>query len=168
MDQPELEKEVRRLFRYDSEAIDVKWEVLTEDEKPLTDAGQTSGHIQSSGTVTNADGVLNDTSVAMDIGMICMPLFSFCFSIWVHVKKSQPSASQTLDTGCLLEASGEVFHNLHDNKLQLYLSVPSLLTLTLGPGDKGIRTAFHSYVFFQVMLHLLPHGCETAVWKQNN
>lgn len=79
MDQPELEKEVRRLFRYDSEAFDVKWEVLTEDEKPLTDAGQTSGHIQSSGTVTNADGELrlNDTSVAMDIGMICMPFFFF-------------------------------------------------------------------------------------------
>ena len=62
MDQPELEKEVRRLFRIDAEAIDVKWEVLTEDEKPLSDAGQTSGHIHSSGTITN------ETPASLDVG----------------------------------------------------------------------------------------------------
>nr|KAG5685845.1 hypothetical protein BaRGS_014305 [Batillaria attramentaria] len=69
MDQPELEKEVRRLFRYDAEAIDVKWEVLAEDEKPLSDADQTSGHVEASGTVTNAGGSLRrtDTSVSMDV-----------------------------------------------------------------------------------------------------
>nr|KAG5686542.1 hypothetical protein BaRGS_001543 [Batillaria attramentaria] len=69
MDQPELEKEVRRLFRYDAEAIDVKWEVLAEDEKPLSDADQTSGHVEASGTVTNTGGSLRrtDTSVSMDV-----------------------------------------------------------------------------------------------------
>ena len=30
-DQPDIEKEVRRLFRQDCEAIDVKWEVVIED-----------------------------------------------------------------------------------------------------------------------------------------
>jgi transcription initiation factor TFIID subunit 7 len=71
MDQPELEKEVRRLFRYDAEAIDVKWEVLTIDEKPVTDAGQTSGHIQSSGAMSGSGGGLrrNDaSSMSMDVG----------------------------------------------------------------------------------------------------
>lgn len=79
MDQPELEKEVRRLFRYDAEAIDVKWEVLTEDEKPLSDSGQTSGHIQASGTVTNTGGTLRrtDTSLSMDVG----ELLKFCYLI---------------------------------------------------------------------------------------
>lgn len=69
MDQPELEKEVRRLFRYDAEAIDVKWEVLAEDEKPLSDADQTSGHVEASGTVTNTGGSLRrtDTSVSLDV-----------------------------------------------------------------------------------------------------
>ena len=61
MDQPELEKEVRRLFRSDAEAINVKWEVLTEDEKPLTDAGNTSGQVQASGTVSGK------TDMSMDI-----------------------------------------------------------------------------------------------------
>ncbi|XP_076467895.1 transcription initiation factor TFIID subunit 7-like [Babylonia areolata] len=70
MDQPELEKEVRRLFRFDAEAIDVKWEVLTEDEKPVgNDAGQTSGHIQSSGAIASTSGLNrnNDQSVSMDV-----------------------------------------------------------------------------------------------------
>ncbi|RUS87236.1 hypothetical protein EGW08_004988 [Elysia chlorotica] len=39
MDQPEVEKEVRRLFRYDSEAIDVKYEIIVDDEKSLSDSG---------------------------------------------------------------------------------------------------------------------------------
>ena len=30
-EQPDVEKEVRRLFRMDCEAIDVKWEVVMED-----------------------------------------------------------------------------------------------------------------------------------------
>lgn len=79
MDQPELEKEVRRLFRYDAEAIDVKWEVLTEDEKPLMDEGQTSGHIQSSGSVTNDGMRRNDASVSMDIGKIRVPVLLCSF-----------------------------------------------------------------------------------------
>jgi hypothetical protein len=33
MEQPDIEKEVKRLFRQDAEAIDVKWELLTEEEK---------------------------------------------------------------------------------------------------------------------------------------
>merc|ERR1712018_30837 len=32
LDEPEIEKEVKRLFRTDSEAADVKWELLTEEE----------------------------------------------------------------------------------------------------------------------------------------
>ncbi|KAK3740747.1 hypothetical protein RRG08_048989 [Elysia crispata] len=39
MDQPEVEKEVRRLFRYDSEAIEVKYEIIIDDEKSLSDSG---------------------------------------------------------------------------------------------------------------------------------
>ena len=34
---PEIEKEVKRLFRMDNEAIDVKWEVVVEDEKSSQD-----------------------------------------------------------------------------------------------------------------------------------
>jgi len=32
LDEPEIEKEVKRLFRTDNEAVDVKWELLTEEE----------------------------------------------------------------------------------------------------------------------------------------
>ncbi|ESP00118.1 hypothetical protein LOTGIDRAFT_97308, partial [Lottia gigantea] len=31
LDQPEIEKEVKRLFRYDAEAIDVKWEIIRDE-----------------------------------------------------------------------------------------------------------------------------------------
>ena len=34
-----MEKEVRRLFRYDSEAIEVKYEIIIDDEKSLSDSG---------------------------------------------------------------------------------------------------------------------------------
>lgn len=36
-DQPDIEKEVKKLLRQDSEAIDVKWEVVIEEEKPSAD-----------------------------------------------------------------------------------------------------------------------------------
>ena len=39
MDQPEVEKEVRRLFRYDAEAIDVKYEIIMDDEKVMDSVG---------------------------------------------------------------------------------------------------------------------------------
>ena len=32
LDEPEIEKEVKRLFRNDNEAVNVKWELMTEDE----------------------------------------------------------------------------------------------------------------------------------------
>lgn len=38
-EQPDIEKEVKQLFRMDNEAIDVKWEVVVEEEKPENQAG---------------------------------------------------------------------------------------------------------------------------------
>ena len=38
-EQPDIEKEVKRLFRMDNEAIDVKWEVVVEEEKPENQNG---------------------------------------------------------------------------------------------------------------------------------
>lgn len=38
-EQPDIEKEVKRLFRADNEAIDVKWEVVVEEEKPENQSG---------------------------------------------------------------------------------------------------------------------------------
>ena len=32
LDEPEIEKEVKRLFRNDNEAVNVKWQLLTEEE----------------------------------------------------------------------------------------------------------------------------------------
>ncbi|XP_013405693.1 transcription initiation factor TFIID subunit 7 [Lingula anatina] len=44
---PDIEKEVKRLFRTDNEAVDVKWEVVTEEEEEdkqvVTESGQTQG-----------------------------------------------------------------------------------------------------------------------------
>lgn len=60
MEQPDIEKEVKRLFRTDAEAIDVKWEVVTEDEKPLDGSVQIPDNIQISGTVSASQLLLDD------------------------------------------------------------------------------------------------------------
>lgn len=69
MEQPDIEKEVKRLFRMDAEAIDVKWEVITEDDKPLNDSsGQPQTVVEVSGS-TSDDRPLQrtDTSTTLDM-----------------------------------------------------------------------------------------------------
>lgn len=60
MEQPDIEKEVKRLFRTDADAIDVKWEVITEEEK-----SESSGQM----TVSKSKGSSlkrTDTSTSLD------------------------------------------------------------------------------------------------------
>ncbi|CAL1526850.1 unnamed protein product [Lymnaea stagnalis] len=68
MDQPEVEKEVRRLFRYDSEAIDVKYEIIVDDEKSMSD----SGISQTLDAATSASGsqthlMRTETQTSLDV-----------------------------------------------------------------------------------------------------
>lgn len=60
MEQPDIEKEVKRLFRTDADAIDVKWEVITEEEKPES-SGQMS--VSKSG---GSNFKRTDTSTSLD------------------------------------------------------------------------------------------------------
>lgn len=58
MEQPDIEKEVKRLFRQDAEAIDVKWELLTEEEKSAASqskGGSEKPTIHRSDTTTSLD-----------------------------------------------------------------------------------------------------------------
>lgn len=61
---PEIEKEVKRLLRVDNEAVNVKWEVICEDEdqtKPTK--------ISSSGIVKGKrDNIDGNTSQSVDVG----------------------------------------------------------------------------------------------------
>ena len=54
LDEPEIEKEVKRLFRTDNEAVKVKFELLTEEE------------LNASKGVFGSDGKTGDTSVGAD------------------------------------------------------------------------------------------------------
>lgn len=63
MEQPDIEKEVKRLFRTDSEAISVKWELITEDDKNGPEKGDTSGAPGASGGFSRTD-----TAASLDIG----------------------------------------------------------------------------------------------------
>ena len=61
-DQPDIENEVRRLFRADNEAVDVKWELVYEQDEdtkqddseasmPLPNkTGAATGHVRSHAT----------------------------------------------------------------------------------------------------------------------
>ncbi|XP_052077412.1 transcription initiation factor TFIID subunit 7-like [Mytilus californianus] len=58
MEQPDIEKEVKRLFRQDAEAIDVKWELITEEDKASssqTKGGSDKPLIHRSDTTTSLD-----------------------------------------------------------------------------------------------------------------
>ncbi|KAH9523215.1 transcription initiation factor TFIID subunit 7 [Bulinus truncatus] len=68
MDQPEVEKEVRRLFRYDSEAIDVKYEIIVDDEKSMSDSG-TSQTQDAAASASNSQQHLSrtETQTSLDI-----------------------------------------------------------------------------------------------------
>lgn len=49
-EQPDIEKEVKRLFRQDNEAIDVKWEVVIEDSE-VQDPEHPEKHVLAQGTL---------------------------------------------------------------------------------------------------------------------
>ncbi|XP_046339954.1 transcription initiation factor TFIID subunit 7-like [Haliotis rufescens] len=71
IDQPETEKEVKRLFRYDAEAIDVQWEVITEEDKSNTQDNNSQGQgqvIEASGSFHKDESQMKrgDTSVSLD------------------------------------------------------------------------------------------------------
>ncbi|XP_041359040.1 transcription initiation factor TFIID subunit 7-like [Gigantopelta aegis] len=68
MDQPDIEKEVKRLFRYDAEAIDVKWEVIMEEDKTTSQNNQSSSVVEASGSIHKREGHMsrNDSSL-MDV-----------------------------------------------------------------------------------------------------
>ncbi|EGI57886.1 PREDICTED: transcription initiation factor TFIID subunit 7 isoform X1 [Acromyrmex echinatior] len=60
---PEIEKEVKRLLRVDNDAVNVKWEVICEDE----DTSKPS-KVSSSGTVkTKRDSINGNTSQSLDV-----------------------------------------------------------------------------------------------------
>lgn len=78
---PEIEKEVKRLLKVDNEAVNVKWEVICEDE----DLSKPS-KVSSSGTVkSKRDSADENMSQNVDIGeyacqfLFILAYFSNCF-----------------------------------------------------------------------------------------
>ncbi|XP_076277689.1 TATA-box binding protein associated factor 7 [Lasioglossum baleicum] len=60
---PEIEKEVKRLLRVDNEAVNVKWEVICEDEDQTKPS-----KVSSSGTVkTKRESINGNTSQSLDV-----------------------------------------------------------------------------------------------------
>ena len=61
LDEPEIEKEVKRLFRTDNEAVNVKWELLTEEELNASKGGAgAKGATESSVGADDLFGNLSD------------------------------------------------------------------------------------------------------------
>lgn len=71
-EQPDIEKEVKRLFRMDAEAIDVKWEVLTEEEKTLSESNSQNQIVEACGTAAPAEGNIypSENSIGLDIEQV--------------------------------------------------------------------------------------------------
>lgn len=79
MEQPDIEKEVKRLFRTDADAIDVKWEVITEEEKP-----ESSGQM----TVSKSKGSSlkrTDTSTSLDNYGTCSIFLSSFVRVFLDI-----------------------------------------------------------------------------------
>ncbi|KAK3600016.1 hypothetical protein CHS0354_012684 [Potamilus streckersoni] len=70
MEQPDIEKEVKRLFRTDAEAIDVKWEIVNDEEKSISDSGGQS-QVEISGSVSGGSRQLQriDTAASLDLAI---------------------------------------------------------------------------------------------------
>lgn len=68
MEQPDIEKEVKRLFRTDAEAINVKWEIIVEEEKPTADSSGQGGQTTMEGWVGGQSGQWNQNSGSLDYG----------------------------------------------------------------------------------------------------
>lgn len=70
-DQPDIENEVRRLFRADNEAVDVKWEIIYEqDDDTKQDDSEASMPLPSKTGVTNGPARSHATSTSVgEIGM---------------------------------------------------------------------------------------------------
>lgn len=69
-EQPDIEKEVKRLFRMDNEAIDVKWEVVIEEEKK-NNPDQTETQVLAQGGVSSMldiEGMPGSSGALGDIG----------------------------------------------------------------------------------------------------
>ena len=72
-DQPDIENEVRRLFRADNEAIDVKWEIIYEqDEDTKQDDSEASMPLPSKPGITADAGRSHTTGANVsEIGRSC-------------------------------------------------------------------------------------------------
>ncbi len=60
LDEPEIEKEVKRLFREDNEAIEVKWQLLTEEELTAGKGGSGEGRSDTNLGEQDLFGALSD------------------------------------------------------------------------------------------------------------
>lgn len=56
---PDIEKEVKRLFRTDNEAVDVKWEIVTDDDKSLMDGTAHGAGPSNDSSATNSPRILH-------------------------------------------------------------------------------------------------------------
>ena len=66
-DQPDIEKEVKRLFRMDNEAIDVKWDVVVEDDADQPGTGDSAAHPQQ--ILAHGD-VFNPLNSSANVGVV--------------------------------------------------------------------------------------------------
>lgn len=78
---PEIEKEVKRLLRSDNDAINVRWEVICEDED------QTKPNIvTSSGTVIGKRENINEGSQSVDVGKLRVMVANFFLIFFLILK----------------------------------------------------------------------------------
>jgi transcription initiation factor TFIID subunit 7 len=69
LDEPEIEKEVKRLFRTDNEAVDVKWQLLTEEELNAGKGGSGDGRNDTNLGEQDLFGALSDIEEDDDGGL---------------------------------------------------------------------------------------------------
>ena len=62
---PDIEREVKRLLRMDNEAIDVKWEVVIESDKPQdAHSGEKQVRVVCARASTRCGCLINDVSIS--------------------------------------------------------------------------------------------------------
>lgn len=103
---PETEKEVKRLFRVDNEAVSVRWEIVTGEEETGKGDGEKGEitNIENIDSIQDTSGtVINTSSQSLDIGQRNFPTFKPCKDIRSNYDFKIPSSICSQSTIYLVE-----------------------------------------------------------------
>lgn len=119
---PEIEKEIKRLLKSDSEAVSVRWEVINEDDDKKINKGTVIKKPSTEGNENIAEhdifgGALSDSEEDEDVPVNVLELDdnSQHFAEDSHLTDSNSAMNTSADSKVLTEFSSEMFRSMQNS-----------------------------------------------------